>query len=424
MAEPQPPSSPSCLEDLPDDTQRLILDRIPCPIDRWRMSQVCPAWRDMMRRQQSQLAGPLLQRPPPLPWLLLRAPFTVGGLVPSTRVACVLSGCRVHHYLNIVPPDARCFGSHKDAWLFLSTHQPSAHIALNIHTRDVCEFPRYLLRQTDEHVQRLVIHAAALSHSPEDQRCVGAAIVTSWRDPPLGVVADLSQRHRCVAFWRRDWTRALDFVPDGDGDAAMDAEDVIYLYHSGAFVFVTQGEHLRQCTPRPSSQFGANLLTPEWEVFHFRPRGGLCDQHVRARYLVVTKGELLMVVRFTPHPNQPTSMFKVFRSKKRDTQDADANFPVAEYPWAWSELDTLGDRILFVGHGCSRSYRTDEYPGFKGGIYFLDDGKFYDDEVIFGNGNVRRYPCSDNGKWSEGHVERCFPRPDPSDHSAPVWLLP
>jgi hypothetical protein len=80
--------------------------------------------------------------------------------------------------------------------------------------------------------------------------------------------------------------------------------------------------------------------------------------------------------------------------------------------------------MLFVGHGCSRSYEVDQYPGFKDGIYFLDDGDFYDAAVIFGNGNVRQYPCSDNGRWSEGHVQRCFPRSDPSDHSAPVWLLP
>ncbi|RLM58187.1 uncharacterized protein C2845_PM18G03890 [Panicum miliaceum] len=102
-------------------------------------------------------------------------------------------------------------------------------------------------------------------------------------------------------------------------------------------------------------------------------------------------------------------------------------FPVAQYPFAWSELHALDGRVLFVGHGCSRSYEARQYPpDFKDGIYFLDDGEFYDAAVIFGigNGNQRRYPCSDNGKWSDGHVQRCFPRPDPSDHSAPVWLLP
>ena len=125
-----------------------------------------------------------------------------------------------------------------------------------------------------------------------------------------------------------------------------------------------------------------------------------------------------MVVRFTPHPNLPTSKFKVFRMAKRDVNDDNAVFPIALYPWAWSELDTLGGRMLFVGHGCSRAYKVDEYPGFKAGIYFLDDA------VIFGNGGERQYPCSNNGKWSEGQIQRCFPRSDPSDHSSPVWFLP
>ncbi|OEL14530.1 hypothetical protein BAE44_0024453 [Dichanthelium oligosanthes] len=79
--------------------------------------------------------------------------------------------------------------------------------------------------------------------------------------------------------------------------------------------------------------------------------------------------------------------------------------------------------MLFLGHGCSRSYKMVRYPGFKGGIYFLDDGEFYDKAVIFGNGNVRQYPCSDNGKWSEGHVRHCFPRPHPSDHTPPEQVV-
>jgi hypothetical protein len=80
--------------------------------------------------------------------------------------------------------------------------------------------------------------------------------------------------------------------------------------------------------------------------------------------------------------------------------------------------------MLFVGRGCSRSYEVHQNPGFKEGIYFLDDGEFYDEAVIFADGNERQFRCSDNGKWSQGHVQRCLPRPDPSNHSPPAWLLP
>ncbi|XP_012701445.1 uncharacterized protein LOC105914406 [Setaria italica] len=414
MAAPPPPQALS-MEELPEETQRLILRHIPCSVDHGRMSLVCRAWRNMIRRQRNQLVGQLLPQRRLLPWLLLRAPFPVG----STRVACVLSGCRVHHFLNITPPEARCFGSHDGAWLLLDTRELRPHKALNIRTGNVCDLPRKLRRRTDPYIHRMVIHVATLSSSPEHTNYVGAAIVTSWRNPAPGVVAALPPRRRCVALWRKNWRWVFDFVPPGDGDVALDVEDVLYLY-SGAFAFVTQGEHLRLCKP---FRLQENMLTTNWETLRFRPRGRLHDQYVRARYLVVSREELLMVVRFTPHPNQPTSKFKVFRGIERNIADADANFPVDMYPFEWSELDTLGDQMLFVGHGCSRSYKADEY--LQGGIYFLDDGKFYDDAVIFGNGNVNHYPCSDNGMWSEGgHVQRCFPRPDPSDQSAPVWLLP
>ncbi|OEL22462.1 hypothetical protein BAE44_0016519, partial [Dichanthelium oligosanthes] len=107
MAAPhQPP--PTSLVDLDDD---ILLHRIlPCKADRGRVSLVCKAWRAVMGRLN-------LEAPRPLPWLLLPTPSPDGGS--TRRVACVLSGCRVHHYLTIKPPRARCFGSHDGAWLFL-----------------------------------------------------------------------------------------------------------------------------------------------------------------------------------------------------------------------------------------------------------------------------------------------------------------
>uniref|UniRef100_K3Z0G0 F-box domain-containing protein n=2 Tax=Setaria italica TaxID=4555 RepID=K3Z0G0_SETIT len=408
-----PPPSPASMVNLPDDLLLSILSRIPCKADRARMSVVCKAWRAVLAR----LKAP---RPRPLPWFLLPTPH-LGG---PTNVACALSGFRVHHYISINPPGARFFGSHDGAGLFLHYSKKRSHLLLDARNSRVRDLPAEILRWNDPNVHRMVILAATLSSSPDDPNCVAAAIVAASRDPDPapGAVAPLPPIQRCAAFWRMGWPRAIEGSLNAD-QSVPNPEDIVY--HDGAFRFLlTHGDHILVCTPTMGQ--AGNLMT-DWELQSFRPGGRIYDdQFIRARYLVESRGGLLLVLRFTAYPTQPwtTSLFKVFLATRRKIPNADADFPVANYPWSWIELDTLGGRMLFVGYGCSRSYEVDQYPGFKDGIYFLDDGKLEDNAMIFGEDNMRQYPCSDNGKWSEGHVQRCFPRPDPSDYSAPVWLLP
>ncbi|OEL24658.1 hypothetical protein BAE44_0014324 [Dichanthelium oligosanthes] len=407
MAPPPPPlpTPVESLEDLPDDILRMILSRIPCRVDRVPIALVCPAWRDMIRRHRAQA-------PPPLPWLL--TPFPDG----SIHVVCVLSGCRVHQNLTINPPGARFFGSHDGAWIFLHyrDHEPRGNHAHNVRTKDVERLPVGLLGQDGMLFDNMVVRAAALSSAPDDATCIAAAIVVVPLPGPAPNA--VPRRRRCVAFWRKGWELARELVPP-EQDVALEVDDVVY--HNGAFHMLTQGDHIRVCKPTIEPQDEGLPVNWEWETrrFQFQAGGGIYDQHVHARYLVVSREELLLVLRFTPQPNLATSKFKVY---KETDADANAYYPVAQYPWAWSELDTLGDRMLFVGHGCCRSYEVDQYPGFKDGIYFIDDREFYNVQVMFGN--ARRYPCSDNGKWSEGDVQRCFPAPHISNHSAPAWLLP
>lgn len=84
--------------------------------------------------------------------------------------------------------------------------------------------------------------------------------------------------------------------------------------------------------------------------------------------------------------------------------------------------------MLFVGRGCSRSYKVSQYPGLKDDIIFLDDRSFYDDEMMFSGVNERQYPCSDIGRWSSEwpppHVDLYFPERVPSYNYPPAWLLP
>jgi len=134
-----------------------------------------------------------------------------------------------------------------------------------------------------------------------------------------------------------------------------------------------------------------------------------------------------MIVRFAPDPDSPTSGFKVFSRIGPLALEDDGSGGMVGRPYTWSELDSLGGRMLFVGRGCSRSYETADYPGFKDGIYFSDDRSFYDEQIMFRGVDERQYPCSDTGKWTQGpppNVERFFPEQGPSNHSSPAWLLP
>ncbi|XP_062179512.1 uncharacterized protein LOC133884180 [Phragmites australis] len=383
-----------------------IVRRVPCEEDRVHMAVVCRSWHAAL----AKLDPP----PPPLPCLLLPSDDL-------TRTYCILSGCRSHHqYHDQV--GVRYFGSYDGGYIFVALDQTRRHRLVDLSTGGihilpdvVC--PRY--HPSVQHVHNMVILAATLSSPPDDPDSVAAGIVTYQRDGD-------GPRHRRYAFWRMGAGVAFDTMPPHNPDPTdpnSAVEDVVY--RNEAFHFLTHGEDIDVCAPAfaENVNMGAVVATT---TRRFLPRDGGNDVFVRARYLVQSRGELLMVVRFTPHPQFPTSEFKVFRMIGPQMPDDDGGGGVFGYPWSWSQLDTLGGRMLFVGRGCSRSYEVASYPGFDNGVYFSDDRSFYDEEIMFRGVNERQYPCSDNGKWSEGpppDAEHFFPEQGPSNHSSPAWLL-
>uniref|UniRef100_K3ZFJ5 KIB1-4 beta-propeller domain-containing protein n=1 Tax=Setaria italica TaxID=4555 RepID=K3ZFJ5_SETIT len=413
MAEPPP-----WADGLPHAALREIVRRVPCAVDRGSMAGACRSWRARL----ADLPPP----PPPLPWLVLPS----GG---STRFYCALSGC-VHHYETNAPPHgARFFGSHEGAWLFLAFNQNTDHELVNLRADRTFLIPdKYRLQQDGPLAAAhddMVILAAALSSPPDQGKCVGACIISRW---PANVPT-----LRRFAFWHVEFggdADAYDLMPDPDPTPPhLQVEDV--LCYQGAFYFLTQGEHIRRCEPVHDAGGDLEVLSDVW--FFQREGRNYDGLVVQARYLVVSRDELLMVVRLTCGANKPAAAFRVFRALRpvqdveevadedgEDNQvaEADDQGEEIEYPWSWGELDTLGGQMLFVGRGCSRSYKTAEYPGFEDGIYFLDDRSFYDDHCVC----ERQYPCSNNGRWTQGpppNIELYFPEQGPSDHSPPAWLL-
>ncbi|KAL6610166.1 hypothetical protein ACP70R_040135 [Stipagrostis hirtigluma subsp. patula] len=200
--------------------------------------------------------------------------------------------------------------------------------------------------------------------------------------------------------------------------AELGVEDV--AYHDGAFQFVTRDGGLLVCRPG----VGLDGALPLQMVCQFLPvphrRDAYDDSYVR--YLLVSRGELLMVVKWTPRwtlavdPLIRTWRFTLFRSTK------DLN---SEGALQWTMMHQLGGRMLFLGRGHSRSFDVADFRGFEEGIYFLDD--MYDNfipRIVSSLGP--RYSISDNGKWTgpPPAVDRCFmPEALNSYYSPGVWVL-
>uniref|UniRef100_I1R5Y2 KIB1-4 beta-propeller domain-containing protein n=1 Tax=Oryza glaberrima TaxID=4538 RepID=I1R5Y2_ORYGL len=329
--EPPPPWA-----DLPIHIVRGIASRLLCKIDRRFGEGVCRSWREAFLQ-----VGP---PPPPLPLLVV-------ANAGEHAFHCVPSNWRTHPIPIPMPRFAhhRYFGSYDGGWLFLSISQSSRHglhnINKNVNSKrfrfSLPDQRLYQIRPTTAEADKfIVIVAATLSCQPTEPGCVAAGIIDlhSFPDHPSG-------------------------------------------HGAGAFLFLTNGEHIREF-PQPIFPPPGTAKRVRNELY-FKPRGddGGGGRPVLARYLVESRDELLMVVR------------------------------LGTLEHSWIKLADLGGRMLFVGRGCSRSYEAaDGYPGMEG-VYFLDDRSFYDRTTVFKNDDKRKYHRSDIGKWSGSppQVRHCLP---------------
>ncbi|KAL6658152.1 hypothetical protein ACP70R_003738 [Stipagrostis hirtigluma subsp. patula] len=375
MAAPAPPLRPWA--NLPDDLLDKVLSSVQCDVDRGCAALACRPWREALTRA-SRTPRP---RPLSLPWILL--PSADG----SFRACCVLSGGAIHGHLRVNPPGARCFGSHDGAWLFLAFPHARVHQLRSVRTGHVHVLPGVFrpFNNARRAGDDMAILAAALSAPPGDATCVAAGIVVRCpNDQHHAADADADDAAPTqprLVFWRMGADVAMDFSP-GPIEPAMEVEDVVY--QDGGFHALTHGEHIYAYTPLLSKPptigvaEGLRRFLPGDRIYHD-------DDVVLARYLVVSRGELLMVVRYKPSPTQKTSSFRVFQAvdveeqmpaaaannnnnnnnadmdedhpnpadadnNNSDIDDEDDDLDIATTA-TWSELDTLAGRMLFVGRG-------------------------------------------------------------------------
>ncbi|KAF0924303.1 hypothetical protein E2562_010003 [Oryza meyeriana var. granulata] len=343
---------------LADDVLYEIVRRIPCEVDRLHAGRVCHSWRAALAKLNLPAPHPLL------PWLVLLEDDDEHGLTFS----CVLSECRTHpFFLPHAARRARYFGSFDGAWLFLAVDgqgaQDQDHVLVNLNNFQYLDLPNAIFPFDWIDLENITIAATTLSRPPTEQGCIVAeAEQPVWLWPPKEV------------------------------------EDL--LCHNADFLFLTGEEHIRVC-PEPAIFHEAHHVQIQWR-FQPRPRGDDDDEQVLARYLVESRGSLLMVVRLTSgRQHLQTSAFRVFQKEDLSLDDV--------------KQDELFDNTGVQAGSYEASGR---YPGMEG-VYFLDDRSFHETSMEF---NDRAYHCCDNGKWSVAPdllVKRCFPERGLPDYSPP-----
>ncbi|KAL6868322.1 hypothetical protein ACP4OV_015167 [Aristida adscensionis] len=287
-------------------------------------------------------------------------PLHAGGHFAGVR--CVLSSFRVHPHrlLAYLPYGARLCGSYDGAWLFLASDQSIGHELINVRTGETHRLPEWIhydlgVDGGERRLHRIAYLAGTLSCQPGDWGSIGGAVFGAEEGP------------------------------------AFQAEDVLYHAQDHTFYFLTGGEHVFIATPVRLPGGGLRI---DWARRYYEA-GREYQHHPAAAYIVLSDEDLLMVVRFKATAEDPTtSSFRVFVFSVVEGEGTGDNAA-----WVWTELPTLGGRILFLGRGCSRSYHAGSYPGCDEGVYFLDDNK-EDLDMMFEDRRERLYSGFDNGRWS------------------------
>jgi hypothetical protein len=390
------PPPMSTIGDLPAHVLYEIIDRVPCEVDRARLPEVCRDWRALGK----------LELPPRLPWL-------VRPVAGGPELSCLLCGAEeIHHWRA---PDevrgARCFGSYDGRYIFVAHGGARGNILLNLRIGEPRVLPDYAVmrpssRLYDSTTYPVVMIAATLSSEPEQDGCVGAAIVYGEPGAP-------NQRRLC--FWRDGDSHAVDphVLFDGKMKKA-EVEDIIHF--DGAFYLLTPAEYVYEMKPvlLPNGE----LKIEAGHIFYFATPNHY-DREVIGRYLVESRGELLMIVKLSEaeSPGQ-TGSFKVFRMRPLKT----ITETMIVVSCVWEEVLEMDRRIFFTARASSRAYELANFPSLlhlEDAIYFLDD--------LHESHQIQAFPCRDMGKWTmmPPIVRHCFPpEVQDSDFSPLAWLLP
>ncbi|XP_059640546.1 putative F-box protein At5g60060 [Cornus florida] len=177
------------------------------------------------------------------------------------------------------------------------------------------------------------------------------------------------------------------------------------VYHKGKFFAVND----RGSTVVIGSDLRAEEIVPPIRMNKriASMRGGIS---VKYRYLVSSWGDLFLVTKCT-------GSYEKFVYDKRDMPLHFKVYKLNEEKKEWGRVETLGDRVFFVGDNCSYCVSTWDFAGLKGDCIYFCDNLFtnYNDE----DKNLTEI-CGDSGVYSLAD-DSCRPLARFSDHSQIFW---
>uniref|UniRef100_A0A0D9YR86 KIB1-4 beta-propeller domain-containing protein n=1 Tax=Oryza glumipatula TaxID=40148 RepID=A0A0D9YR86_9ORYZ len=255
------------------------------------------------------------------------------------------------------------------------------------------------------------IQAVILSYTPCQAHPYYAAAIVSgkpnimfWRAGMSDWVPPMLKWDSGFKMWQKQLSK----------DPIEDANYIFFGPLGGGFYVLNNKEDLLVYTPKANDRHG-ELTMSSVNKYQLRrnPRPTMPGPgEVLGRYLVESRGQLLMVVRFVS-TEKATVAFDVFKLELKPPS------------WKKLTLDTLADRTIFLVRGCSCAVEMRKSSQCPPNIYFLDDSARFN-----GAGSSTSqaqqvegpFPCGDTGRCCEQGIVRCLPREPPSDSSPWTWF--
>ncbi|PIA27253.1 hypothetical protein AQUCO_08200045v1 [Aquilegia coerulea] len=335
--------------ELPAELLDIISTKLINYVDYVRLRAVCPSWKSHLPKKPSHLLK-LTQ----LPWLLL--PHYENNIVSETH--CSFFNIADEKTYRLELPEAiakgkQCWGS-PHGWLVTLDEEGPCFGLLNPLTRDEKRLPTLFFFPStlqNDQVSSIVLPWDSIGYLRYSS-VVKAALFAKPSVSTGYIVIVLMEDGPCnLAFFRSGdmaWTPILEAEQNIYKDVVcfegqfyvVDSKGSVYLCHLGASPNVVK------------------VADPPENPFADGPE---------KMYLVESVNELLLVYRHHIYLNgrsyDSTYYFTVHK-------------PDLSKSSSWSNVEDMGDQVLFLGTNCSFSLSARNYPFRRNSIYYTDDYRF------------------------------------------------